>query len=176
MTEEGKYSLDAVQNNPEIEGSLRQGLNNASEKLDSIEAIREFYTLRTFNAGTGKNGYIKIADIKILDAHSNAPIMFEVSGRGWAMPVQLFVSFVNANSIDPALGGFKYMGQLGTDIALCKSGTSMWALYVKKAEGYDVICLHRYNYNYYYRQFDITFSNDFAESLPADAVHPTLYS
>ncbi|MCX4326464.1 MAG: hypothetical protein OSJ45_04100 [Lachnospiraceae bacterium] len=32
VTEEGRYALDAAQNNPGIEGSLRNGLENISKK------------------------------------------------------------------------------------------------------------------------------------------------
>ncbi len=35
ITEEGKHSLDAVQNNPNVEGSLRQVLNDVSTKVES---------------------------------------------------------------------------------------------------------------------------------------------
>lgn len=175
VTEEGRYALDAAQNNPDIEGSLRNEINSASERLNSIEMIKNFYTVRAFNTNHGQNGYLQIASIEILHANSNVPIMFEVSGRGWLMPAQLYILFINSGSPDPALSSFKYTGQLGAEVALSKLNTSAWGLYIQKSEEYDSICLHRYNYNYHHNKFNINFPSKFTESLPDDAVHPTLY-
>lgn len=174
VTEVGEYVLDATQNNPAIPGSLRQGINIATEKLDALAMIKEFYTVRSFE-NDNKNGYMKIATIKILHGYTNIPITFEVSGRGWGMPAQLYIMFSNSLLNNVSIGSFKYTGNIQTDVALCQLDTQTWGLYVSKTELYDRICIHRWNYNYIYQKIDVSFSNEIIESLPANAVHPTLY-
>ena len=68
VTEEGKYALDAAQNNPDIEGSLRNSINNISDKIDSrvVNAWNNFLNV-------SQTGYIHLARIKILSAYIDFP-------------------------------------------------------------------------------------------------------
>lgn len=178
VNQEGQYSLDACQNNPDFDGSLRQGLNAANDKLTDMAVIADFYKIRKFLAGSGTNGYIKCAAIKILEKYANVPIMFEISGREWTIPAQLYIRFANNGTLDPAIKSFVYTGNLFRNVALCKLSESNWGLYVNKSEAYDCICIHRYSYSPYTR-FDISFPNLFTTELPTNAlqtIHPTKYT
>lgn len=172
-----QYSLDACQNNPDFDGSLRQGLNAANDKLTDMAVIADFYKMRTFKT-IGQNGYIKCATIKAVYNYCNVPIMFEISGRAWHMPAQLYILFGNTSTLDLELRNFVYTGKIHVDVALCKSDISTWDLYVKKSEAYDYICIHRYNYSSY-THFNISFPGELVADLPTNAlqtIHPTKYT
>lgn len=157
---------------------MRQGLNTAQDKLTDMAVIADFYKIRKFRGISGQTGYVKCATIKTVYDYCNVPIMFEISGREWMMPAQIYILFANVGILDPDIVDFVYTGKIRTDVALCKSDISTWDLYVKKSEAFDSVCIHRYGYSPYTR-FDISFPDKLVTDLPTNAlktVHPTKYT
>jgi|GEM_PF-3759453 len=129
VTEEGKYAIDAAQNNPDIEGSLRNSINNISDKIDSqvIDARNDFQT-------TSKTGYINLVKIKITATHANYPLKFTVNGRGFKKPVNLLVLFNNTDSIDPGIDNYTYDTQPPNhNFYIAKEEAGTWSIYINHA-------------------------------------------
>ena len=123
----------------------------------------------------GKNGFVKIATLKIDATYTNQPTVIRYVNRA-RMPVDVVIRFKNANSIDPELD---FIVQL-FDIAsygycqsfLSKSGTSTWDLIVQKSEAYDRIQILDCQPGDF---ISVTFTNVQISTLPSTAVTSTVY-
>ena len=123
----------------------------------------------------GKNGFVKIATLKIDATYTNQPTVIRYVNRA-RMPVDVVIRFKNANSIDPELD---FIVQL-FDIAsygycqsfLSKSGTSTWDLIVQKAEAYDRIQILDCQPGDF---ISVTFTNVHISTLPSTAITSTVY-
>ncbi len=178
VTEQGKQAVDAYQLNPSESGTMAYDIKQLTDQMELMKTMADFYKSRNFDANPGTMGFMKIATIKFKGKWNNSLIMFEVSGRSWIIPAQLYLLFDNSASNDPDIISFVYTGTILTEIALCKTDISTWGLYVKKNEAHDMIYLYRYNYDVLKLQSGIiSFSDDFVTELPANAlktVRPTL--
>lgn len=90
----------------------------------------------------GVDGYIKFATVKVIRTYANAPIVIELSKRRKTLSSVLYLTFTNADSLDPAFGSFKFTGE-DYECYVHKSSASTWDLYCRKAEGYDNISVIR---------------------------------
>lgn len=124
-------------------------------------------------AGTG--GYIKIATISLASTtYQNIPIEFTVFRRGTRTSTTLSIAFSSANSADPGLTSFYFVGAgSSTDFYLHKSATSTWNLYIRKTEGYDNIGITAYETNFSYIAYKLTWGSSQVSSVPSGAVAAT---
>lgn len=122
---------------------------------------------------SGSKGYVKIAEIDIVDVYCNVPIIMHIIQRDRAETV-LSIWFNNENSTDPTLKSFTYYG--GQAAYLVKSSASTWGLYVQKSEAYDNICVSQYYISPHDREkMDVTWKNVHASSLPSGYTTSTAY-
>ena len=115
---------------------------------------------------SGSTGYVKIASIEITQTYSNSPVYLCVARRGdWGM-TEIFIQFANASSADPGLANLVTRGAT-RNVYIRKNTTSMWDLYIQKAEAYDSIAILGLSYNITYDKFNITFKNEHATTVPS---------
>ncbi len=164
ITEEGKYALDAVQNNPDIEGSLRNELNRVSDKVDRqiINAWNDFDTNIT-------GGYIKLIRIRVLSGYADTPLRFTINGRGFDEPLSLVVRFNNSSSLDANVGRYvvKGAGSNNYKFYIAKETTGIWDIYAQHTP-YRTVFVTQAEYGRYIRSslFEVTYPNVFVDSLP----------
>lgn len=133
------------------------------------------YLFQANEGGTaGKNGWVKAISIQIKSSYCNSPLMFAVTQRGRLGPTFLYVYFSNANSTDPPLGAFSYSGNSIT-AKIIKSATSVWDIWIYKAESYDSIgvMIAQYDFPYIGPKVAITYPDAFSESDPGTGTSPS---
>lgn len=117
----------------------------------------------------GSTGYDLMARITIAGTYANAPLTFVFTRRGAMLPMTVHFSFVDGNTLDPALG-FRTIEGENYGAYLVKSGTSTWDLYVARGGAYDFITLQSWHMaQYMASRVNVTFPGTFASSLPAGA-------
>lgn len=166
MTEEGKYSLDAIQNNPDIEGSLRQKIENVSAKVDThiVNARNDFER-------TAQQGYINLAKIKIVTTYANYPLQFTVNGRGFPQPVNLIILFKGTSDVDPGID--KYILKPGFSNAynnkfyIAKTASGTWNIYASHPSYVSIaITMAEIFRAKSEAWFEVTYPNNLVDSLP----------
>lgn len=133
------------------------------------------YLFQASEGGTaGKNGWVKAISIQIKANYCNSPLMFAVTQCGRPGPTFLYVYFSNANSVDPPLGAFSYSGNSIT-AKIIKSTTSVWDIWIYKAESYDSIgvMIAQYDFPYIGPKVAITYPDAFSESDPGTGTSPS---
>lgn len=166
ITEEGKCSLDAIQNNPNVEGSLRQEIESVSGKVDThiVNAWNDFNQ-------TSQSGYINLAKIRILNSYSDYPLKFTINGRGFVKPANLIILFRSSTSIDPDIN--KYITDLVTfgdynyKFYIAKETTSVWNIYINHSSyvGLAVVGAEIFR-TASRRYFEVTYPNVLVDFLP----------
>jgi len=126
-------------------------------------------TVHYMNSGAGSTGYFKFATIKITSQYQNEPIVFELSSRGRVLTCVLYLAFASADHNDPAVGTFYFTGG-NYECYIHKSATSVWNLYVKKAEAYDRIDVVRYHKPTYMSGCTLEWTDSYVSSVPGGAV------
>lgn len=121
----------------------------------------------------GSAGYVQMAQLKITSNYQNEPIVIELARRNGNTSCVLNIMFSSADSTDPTLGSFTYMGT-NYNCYMYKSATSTWLLYVQKSGGYDDPYVIRYHKPGYDSGITVTWTNVFASSLPSGATVATL--
>ncbi len=123
---------------------------------------------------TGVPGYVKTIQIKILREYVNYPIIFGITGRGWKYSRKLYVRFENINGTDPELSSFLIDNPAEYKVAIIKSDTSTWDIYMQKCERYSngIVCSMS-NTNYA-DAVQITFPDTLVSTLPDGVIEPTV--
>lgn len=123
---------------------------------------------------TGVPGYVKTIQIKILREYINYPIIFEITGRNWRYSGKLYVRFENLNGTDPGLYTFFIDNPAEYKVAIIKSDTSTWDIYVQKSERYSNAIVCSMSNTTYADAVQITFPDTVVSALPAGAIEPTV--
>ena len=124
------------------------------------------------SAGGGTSGYIKVASLTVSSQYMNQTIWFKFTRRGDSMTTDVSIAFSNSSSSDPGLAYLTYFGP--APVWMYKRGTSVWDLYIQKAESYDNVSVLDYKQGG--RSIDgvsITFTDEIASSLPSGAIAGT---
>lgn len=132
------------------------------------------YVYSTSGTG-GSGGYIKIATLSLAGTtYQNIPIEFTVFRRETRTSTTLSITFSSANSADPGLTSFYFVGAgSSTDFYLHKSATSTWNLYIRKTGSYDNIGITAYETNFSYMGYKLTWGSSQVSSVPSGAVAAT---
>ncbi len=123
---------------------------------------------------TGVPGYVKTIQIKILREYVNYPIIFEIAGRNWRYSRKLYVRFENLNGTDPELYNFFIDNPAEYKVAIIKSDTSTWDIYVQKSESWSNAIVCSMSNTNYADAVQITFPDTLVSTLPSGAVEPTV--
>ncbi len=112
--------------------------NKYKYKYDAQGHITESsHWVHTASGTNGSAGWIKIANLKIIESHINTPITLICSRRG-GRTFQMTILFTNQDSIDPGMSSFELsyipscVGTTETEAYIVHSATSTWDLYVLK--------------------------------------------
>lgn len=174
VTEEGKYALDAVQNNPNVPGSLRNRINNTAAKVDTciVNAWNDFEQ-------TAQQGYINLAKIKIVTTYANYPLKFTVNGRGFPQPVNLIVLFRGTADTDPGID--KYILKPGFSNAynnkfyIAKTAAGTWNIYASHPSYASIVITMAEIFKAKSRTwFEVTYPNNLVDSLPSGSLEFTV--
>lgn len=117
-------------------------------------------------------GYVKVAQLTANITNNNMPIEIKFARRGDMTPTSLFIRFASATAIST----FKYNGY--TNLAyLVQSDTSVWDLYIRKAEAWDTIKIFELRSPYYNSGDElvtVTFTDELATELPEGYVQASV--
>lgn len=120
-------------------------------------------TVVTLNGGTGTSGYMHACTITINSTYANQHMLFKVVQRGRSG--NIILGFSNSNSKDPSLSIFAKTGTINAYIV--KTTTSIWNLYIQKAEGYDNIEIVEFNKGAYMNDVTVSWVNSTVTSVPS---------
>lgn len=154
-----------IKNKPIIPTKISQLVNDGTiaQKVNTQSGI------------SGKYGYVNIVHIEIKRSYVNYPIIFEITGRTWTYSRKLYVCFQNSSEIDPELNCFLIDNEAPYDVAIVKSDTSTWDIYMQKSESYGtcVLC-SMYKTTSLDGTIDITFPDKQSDNMPDGAITPTV--
>lgn len=169
--------LTATIENKLDESSLESKVSKDGDEM-SGELVLKNGSIVAREAGTsGVYGYVKMIQIKILRQYVNYPVIFEITGRGWTSSNKLYVQFKNDSGSDPQLNSFLIDNTPQYKVAIVKSATSTWDIYMQKSESYGMCAVCRMcNTNYTSGSMQITFPDTLVSSIPEGAVEPTVMS
>lgn len=169
--------LTATIENKLDESSLESKVSKDGDEM-SGELVLKNGSIVAREAGTsGVYGYVKMIQIKILRQYVNYPVIFEITGRGWTSSNKLYVQFKNDSGSDPQLNSFLIDNTPQYKVAIVKSATSTWDIYMQKSESYGMCAVCRMcNTNYIADAVQITFPDTVVSTLPDGAVEPTIMS
>ena len=163
---DGKLTLSGGLSAPLSIANGGTGANTAS----GIALSHHHYNMLNANVGSGTQGYVKIASFKIAGAYVNQTIELKVVRRQDYRPTLIFVNFQSRDSVDPGLDSIRCVGPALP--IMHKRGTSVWDLYIQKAESYDNIALLDVQQGYTASSVTITFPSEFVATLPSGAIYP----
>lgn len=123
---------------------------------------------------SGVYGYVKMIQIKILREYVNYPIIFEITGRNWEYSRKLYVRFKNINGTDPELNCFLIDNPAEYKVAIIKSDTSTWDIYMQKSERYSTCFVCGMSNTNYADTTQITFPDTLVSTLPEGVIEPTV--
>lgn len=153
-----------------FDGDVTVNPSNGNMTMPTIRPLRGHY-IHTASGTSGTAGVVAVAKMVITANYTNTPIHFRLFRRGSQTACDVYVMFSNTNSNDPALSSIKFFG---TDygVAIHKSATSTWDLYVTKSEAYDNIQVEDFYSTYVTNGSGITltWTNVHASAIPSDAV------
>ena len=169
--------LTAAIENKLDESSLDGKVSKDGDTMTGELVLKNGSMVARETGAIGVNGYVKMIQIKILNNYANYPIIFEITGRSWTSSNKLYVQFENDSGSDPQLNSFLIDNTPQYKVAIVKSATSTWDIYMQKSEGYGScnIC-SMFNTNYVSDRMQITFPDTLVSSLPEGAVEPTVMS
>lgn len=125
------------------------------------------------HGASGKQGYVKVAQLKIAYDYQNTPIEITFARRSDRTPTKLSILFASIETNDPTLENFTYMGSSNT-AWMYKSATSTWDLYIQKSEAYDNVGILQYYHPQQDAGINIVWTDAFATQLPSGTVQATI--
>ena len=167
---------DVVQNKLD-ESSLDGKVNKNGDVMTGELGLKHGSMVAREIGTSGVYGYVKMVQIKILQQYVNYPIIFEITGRSWTSSNKLYVHFKNDSGSDPQLNSFLIDKTAPYKVAIVKSATSTWDIYMQKSESYGMCAVcSMFNTNYIADAVQITFPDTVVSTLPDGAVEPTIMS
>lgn len=110
-------------------------------------------------------GYVKIAQIKVITSYPNSPIQLKVVKRG-ASPQLFTIRFDNASTNDPTVVSFTHTPNEFVGY-LVKSATSTWDLYFYTTSYEDITIVEATISGHAHDVLDVTWTDVGATSLPS---------
>ena len=89
-----------------------------------------------FSSGGNKQGFFKIATLRVKQNYANQNIIFGVNHREHGY-TECRIKFSNAGNTDPGMGSFKQTGTPARAWRIIKTATSTWDLYLAKTDVWD---------------------------------------
>ena len=89
-----------------------------------------------FSSGGNKQGFFKIATLRVKQNYANQNIIFGVNHREHGY-TECRIKFSNAGNTDPGMGSFKQTGTPTRAWRIIKTATSTWDLYLAKTDSWD---------------------------------------
>ena len=130
------------------QSSLQQSVNNlrteVSQTYTTKTDVANNYTPKIVakNTGTGgQTGWFRVAQFKVTATYSNAAHRITVTNR-LSQQTVINIQMKSINGTDPGLGTLTKSGP--ATVAMAKSATSTWILYVQKSEAYDSLTVTSY--------------------------------
>lgn len=164
---------DDVRNKAD-ESSLDAKVNKSGDKMTG-ELVMEQGSMVARETGTsGVYGYVKMVQLKILRQYIDYPIIFEIAGRGWTSSNKLYVKFESDSGSDPQLNSFLIDKTAPYKVAMVKSGTSTWDIYMQKSQSYGSCIVCSMSNTNYADAVQITFPDTLVSTLPSEAIEPTV--
>ena len=137
--------------------------------FDQVVQMGKGFNVHTARATMGSVGWIQICRLTITAAYTNCPIEIVLAQRGLGMPSRLFISFVNFNGPDPALGSFTYTGNIKSAY-IVRATAGVWDVYVEKTESYDAVGVVDFRSPLYMAGVTVTWTDAQVASVPAGAI------
>ena len=127
--------------------------------------------------GGGQNGYIKMAQIKILRNYSDSLIAFTIIQRFHNSPYQIHIRFNTSTGLDPTLAYFARTPTIASwaHAYIVRSATSTWDLWIQKYTDWDDIGIADVRYAQKSNVFSITYPMTFSTTMPDGATEATEY-
>ena len=129
------------------QSSLQQSVNNlrteVSETYTTKTDVANNYTPKIVakNNGIHTTGWFRVAQFKVTVGYSNAAHRVTVTNR-LSQQTVINIQMASVSNVDPGLGVLTKSGP--ATVAMAKSATSTWILYVQKSEAYDSLTVTSY--------------------------------
>lgn len=121
----------------------------------------------------GSAGYVLMARIEIVEPYADTPITFIFTRRSARTPMTVHVNFESVATLTPLNAYCKYEGT-NYGAYLCKTGDSVWELYVQKVSAYDTITLQDwFTSKTMGNRVKVTFPGTLVSSVPTPWVKAT---
>ena len=136
------------------------------------------YMPNSFQTGysAGNQGYARIAQIVLTSTWAGMPITFVVRRVPDLRPVNLYLTFPDEGTVDPATCTLFYEDISNTYTSYSfiafavKEGTSTWGVYVRKAGASDNINVESYVPTYMQNRCNINYTEARYSSVPSGAI------
>ena len=140
-----------------------------TEFAGNIIQRKNFYS--AFSTGEeGSSGYVLVAEIDVVDAYADSPIVFTLTQRLAAAPMTIYISFCSEDNLTPSISSFTYEGE-DYNAYLSPISSSAWGLYVKKRTAYDWISVqHWYTSGAMDYCIEVSFPGTFVSALPTQNI------
>lgn len=159
-----------IRNKPSLDGKVSK-----TGDIMSGELVLKNGSMVARETGTsGVYGYVKMVQLKILRQYIDYPIIFEIAGRGWTSSNKLYVKFESDSGSDPQLNSFLIDKTAPYKVAIVKSGTSTWDIYMQKSQSYGSCIVCSMSNTNYADAVQITFPDTLVSALPAGTIEPTV--
>ena len=166
--------LTAAVENKLDESSLESKVSKDGDEMSGELVLKNGSIVARETGTSGVYGYVKMIQIKILSEYVNYPIIFEVTGRNWEYSRKLYVCFKNLNGTDPELNCFLIDNPAEYKVAIIKSDTSTWDIYMQKSERYSTCMVCGMSNTNYADTVQITFPDTLVTTLPEGVIEPTV--
>lgn len=160
-----QQNLDGFKSTVSSTYSTKSELSSVKTTADNAQPKVWHYTLGT----NGQTGWFHVCQLKVTSDWANAAIRMTVSGRR-AKQTDIEIQFQSVASTDPGLASLRRNGSC--PVAIAKSATSTWELYVQKSEAYDALTVTNLLMPTYYPP-TLTWKTDQVASLPSGAIQAT---
>lgn len=119
-----------------------------------------------FSAVNAIEGFVRIAQITIIAANADSPIMFEVISRASVTPMVVHVKFQSVATTKAPLSSITYNGS-NAQAYLTEISDGVWDLYIAKNSKYDVITVSRwYTAEIMAKKISVKFPLDHVSTVP----------
>lgn len=124
------------------------------------------YVLSTTGAEQ-QAGYVRVAHILVQDAGGDSPLTFELTRRNEIAPMVLHIVLKNESVTSSTVASFTYEGRKYDAILVKQLDQPVYDLYVKKANGEDIITVRRFHMAKDMQdKLAVTFIGDLVGTLP----------
>lgn len=115
----------------------------------------------------GKEGYIRMASLKVTAPHQNAPMEFTIAQRGKVKQAKVTLVFNSTAAVeDVAVHSFT-TDNLNYKLWIKKNDGSIFDIYIRKSESYDRVDILDFNKPHYLSGVSLDWGNTLVTSIPS---------